>query len=123
MNVFVWIVQGLLAAVYLAGGSMKLAKSYDALKADPNMAWTGDFPAPVVKGIGTLEILAAIGLVVPWLTGIAPVLTPIAAVGIIVLMIGASATHLRRGETKMVPVTLVLALLAAFVAWQRFGEL
>lgn len=124
MNVFLWIVQGVLAAVYLAAGSMKLAKSHEALKADPNMAWTGDFPGTVVKAIATLEILAAIGLIVPWLTDIAPVLTPIAALGLVVLQLGAAATHIRRGEAKkMLPINTALLLLAAFVAWQRFADL
>jgi uncharacterized membrane protein YphA (DoxX/SURF4 family) len=124
VNVFVWIVQGVLAAVVLTAGAPKLAKSPEALKADPNTAWTGDFPDAVVKAIGTLEILAAIGLILPWLTDIAPVLTPIAALGIVVLQLGAAATHIRRGEAKkMLPINLVLVLLAAFVAWQRFADL
>lgn len=123
MNVFVWILQGLLAAVFLGAAFMKLSKPHDALKADPNMAWTADFPGSVVKLIGTLEVLAAVGLVLPWLTGIAPVLTPIAALGLVVLQLGAGGTHLRRGETRMLPVNLVLALLAGLVAYQRFADL
>jgi hypothetical protein len=123
MNVVLWIMQGLLAAVYLGAGVAKLTQPHGALAANPNMAWVGDFTPPVVKMIGTLEVLAAIGLVVPWLTDIAKVLTPIAAIGLILLMAGAMITHTRRGEYKMVPVNLVLALIAAFVAWQRFGDL
>lgn len=123
MNVFLWIVQGVLAAVFLAAGSLKLAKSHEALKADPNMAWTEDFPEGVVKAIGVLEILAAIGLIVPWLTDIAPLLTPLAALGLLVLQLGAFATHLRRGELRMLPVNTVLFLLAALVAWQRYRAL
>ncbi|MBC6450039.1 DoxX family protein [Actinokineospora xionganensis] len=123
MNVFLWIVQGVLAAVFLAAGSMKLAKSHEALKADPNMAWTQDFSGGVVKAIGALEILAAVGLILPWLTGIAPVLTPLAALGLVVLQLGAFATHLRRGEMKMLPVNAVLFVMAALVAWQRYRDL
>ncbi|HVK26131.1 MAG TPA: DoxX family protein [Actinokineospora sp.] len=123
MNIIVWIVQGVLAAVHLGAGIAKLSQSREALMANPNMAFAEDFTGPVLKMVGTLEILAAIGLVVPWWTGIAPILTPIAALGLVALMIGATITHGRRGETKMLPVTVFLALLAAFVAWQRFGDL
>ncbi|CRK56347.1 putative integral membrane protein [Alloactinosynnema sp. L-07] len=123
MNIIVWIVQGVLAAVHLGAGLAKLTQTREALVANPNMAWATDFTEPVIKMIGVLEVLAAIGLIVPWWTGIAPVLTPIAALGLVALMIGAVITHTRRHETKIVPVPLFLALLAAFVAWQRFGDL
>ncbi|WP_436496912.1 DoxX family protein [Actinokineospora sp. HUAS TT18] len=123
MNIVVWIVQGVLAAVHLGAGLAKLTQKREALVANPNMAWAADFTDPVVKTIGALEVLAAIGLIVPWWTGIAPILTPIAALGLVALMIGAAITHGRRGETKVLPVPVFLALLAGFVAWQRFGDL
>ncbi|ETK36450.1 DoxX family protein [Microbispora sp. ATCC PTA-5024] len=121
MNVAIWIIQVLLALVFLAGGAGKLAKSKEALAATPNMAWAEDFSPPVLKTIGALEVLAALGLVLPGLTGIAPVLTPLAAVGVVVLMIGAAATHARRKEWLPIAFNVVLLLLAAVVAWARFG--
>ncbi|MGQ0838546.1 DoxX family protein [Actinokineospora sp.] len=121
MNVVVWIVQGVLAAVFLGAGAMKLFQPRAKLMADPKMGWAGDFSDSMVKTIGALEILAAIGLVLPWLTGIAKVLTPLAAVGLVLMMIGAVVVHVRRKENAAVPPGVVLGLLAAFVAWARFG--
>lgn len=123
MNIAVWVVSGLLAALYLMAGFTKLAKSQQELGAEPRMAWTQDFSPNALKGIGAVEVLGALGLVLPWLTGIAPVLTPIAAVGLVLVQVGAAIVHLRRGEKATIPVNVVLALLAAFVAWARFGQL
>ena len=121
MNTAVWIAQGLLALAMLGAGSMKLAKSKAELQASGSMDWVEDFPEPRIKGIGTLEVLAAVGLILPALLDIAPVLVGAAAVGVVLLMLGAAATHLRRGEGQMVPVNLVIAAIAVFVAVMRFG--
>ena len=121
MNTAVWIAQGLLALAMLAGGGMKLAQSKQQLVASGSMDWTEDFPEPQIKGIGTLEVLAALGLILPALLDIAPVLVGVAAVGVVLLMLGAAATHLRRKEGQMVPVNLVIAAIAVFIAVMRFG--
>ena len=118
MNVAVWIVQILLALAFGAAGIMKITQPREKLAT--NMKWVEDFAPNTVKGIGTLELLAAIGLILPFLTGILPVLTPLAAVGLVLTMIGAIITHIRRGESPMVVVNLVLLVLAAFVAYGRF---
>jgi hypothetical protein len=123
MNVVVWIVSGVLAALYLMAGFTKLVKSKQDLVAEPRMAWAGDFTSGQVKGIGAVEVAGALGLVLPWLTGVAPVLTPIAAVGLAVVQAGAGVTHLRRGEKATLPVNVVLGLLAVFVAVVRFSQL
>ena len=123
MNIALWVVSGLLAALYLTAGVTKLAKPKDALLTEPRMAWAGDFAPGQVKAIGAAEVLGALGLVLPWLTGIAPVLTPVAAAGLAVLQIGAAYVHGRRHETGTIPVNVVLAALAAFVAVTRFGQL
>jgi uncharacterized membrane protein YphA (DoxX/SURF4 family) len=78
-----WIVASLLAVVFLAAGSMKLARSKDKLAANPNMAWTKQFSPGVIKAIGTLEVLAAVGLILPAVLDIVPVLVPLAAVGLV----------------------------------------
>jgi uncharacterized membrane protein YphA (DoxX/SURF4 family) len=119
MNVALWVVQVLLALVFLAAGGMKLARPRQALAGQ--MGWVQDFSDVQVKGIGTLEVLAAIGLVVPPLVHIAVFLTPLAAVGLVLLMIGAAVTHLRRREPQMVVGNGVLLVLAAVVAIARFG--
>ncbi len=121
MNTVVWIAQGLLAVAMLGAGAMKLTQSKEQLMASGNMDWTEDFPEAQIKGIGALEVLAAVGLIVPALLDIAPVLVAVAAVGVVLLMLGAAATHLRRGEGQMVPVNLVIAAIAVFIAIMRFG--
>ncbi len=121
MNTAVWIAQGLLALAMLAAGGMKLAQSKEQLVASGSMDWTEDFPEPQIKGIGALEVLAALGLILPALLDIAPVLVGVAAVGVALLMLGAAATHLRRKEGQMVPVNLVIAAIAVFIAVMRFG--
>lgn len=85
------------------------------------MGWVDDFSQRTIRWIGVAELLGAVGLVLPAATGVATWLTPTAAVGLVVVMLGAVATHLRRREVPMVVPPLVLGLLAAFVAWQRFG--
>jgi uncharacterized membrane protein YphA (DoxX/SURF4 family) len=121
MNTVIWIAQALLALVMLGAGATKLAQSKQQLMASGNMDWTEDFPEPQIKGIGTLEVLAAIGLILPALLDVAPVIVAIAAVGVALLMLGAAATHVRRGEGKLVPVNLVIAAIAVFIAVERFG--
>ncbi len=113
------IVQGVLAVAFIGAGSMKVLKSHDVLKADPKMAWANDFSSGFVKFIGAAEWAAVLGLVLPGLTGIAPILTPLAAVGLVGIMLGAAATHVRRSEIPAVVPTMVLAALAAFVAYGR----
>ena len=121
MNTVVWIAQGLLAVAMLGAGAMKLTQSKQQLMASGNMDWTEDFPEPQIKGIGLLEVLAALGLVLPALLDVAPMLVHVAAVGVALLMLGAAATHLRRGEGKLVPVNVVLLAIAVFIAIERFG--
>ncbi len=117
MDVALWIVAGLLALAFLGAGTMKATRSKEQLAAS-GMAWTEDFSAPMVKAIGTLEILGALGLILPAVTGVLPVLVPLAALGLAVTMIGAVIVHLRRREPFIPP--LVLLALAAFVAIGRF---
>jgi uncharacterized membrane protein len=120
MNRALWIVAGLLAVVYLASGVGKLIVPKERLAAFPAAGWVDDFSAGAVKAIGALEVLAAVGLVLPAVLGIAPVLVPLAAAGLVLLMAGAVITRLRRHEVKPMVADLVYLALAAFVAWGRF---
>lgn len=113
MLITLWIVNGLLALGIVAPGFMKLTRAKAAL-AESGMDWVEDFSAGMIKLIAALEVLGAIGLIVPLLLDIAPVLTPLAAVGIIIIMIGAVVLHVRRKENFVAP--LILALLAAVSA-------
>lgn len=120
MNIALWVVQGLLAAVYLAAGVMKVVRSREQMVASGGFEWAKDMTDGAVKAIGAVEVLGALGLILPQLTGIAPVLTPIAAVGLVIVQVFAMRVHLKLGETKSLPVNAVLLLLAAFVAVGRF---
>jgi uncharacterized membrane protein YphA (DoxX/SURF4 family) len=112
------VVQVLLAAAFLVSGATKLSQPKEKLA--KNWAWVEDFSRPTVRIIGALEVLGAIGIVLPALTGILPWLTPLAALGLVLTMIGAALTHLRRSEYSVITVPAVLLILAAFVAYGRF---
>ncbi|MBM7786613.1 DoxX family protein [Tenggerimyces flavus] len=119
MNTFLWVLQWIMAAAFLISGAVKIVRSKEQLASQ--MGWVNDFSGNTVKLIGTAEVLGAIGLVVPALTGIAVVLTPLAAVGLVLVMIGAIATHVRRKEYQIVVANVILLLIAAVIAWGRFG--
>lgn len=121
MNLALWIVAALLATACLAGGLLKLTVPREKLAAAPGGAWAEDFSADIVKAIGALEVLAAVGLILPAALDIAPVMVAVAAVGFALLMIGAMITHLRRREHRIIAANLVYLALAAFVAWGRLG--
>jgi uncharacterized membrane protein YphA (DoxX/SURF4 family) len=121
MNIVLWILAALLAAFFLAAGGMKLAQPKEKLAASPNMAWAQDFSPGMLKTIGALEVLAAVGLILPAALGIVPVLVPLAALGLVLLMVGAAITHARRGESRAIVMNVVLIVLAAVVAWGRCG--
>jgi hypothetical protein len=118
MNVLLWIGQGLLAAAYLAGGGIKMIQPREKLA--KTMGWVEDYSPGAVKAIGAVEVLGAIGVVLPWATGIATVLTPLAAAGLAIVQILAAVVHVRRKENKSLPVNAILFLLAALVAIGRF---
>ncbi|MDT7590511.1 MAG: hypothetical protein QOH45_42 [Pseudonocardiales bacterium] len=122
MNTATWIVQGLLALALLGAGTVKLIKSRkDLISSGASMAWAEDFSDGGVKLIGLLEVVAAVGLVLPWALQVAPVLTPLAGAGAALLLLAAVVVHLRRHESKAVGGPLLLALLGVFVAVSRFG--
>jgi hypothetical protein len=121
MNIALWIIAGLLAVVYLVAGIGKLIIPKEKIAATtPSARWVEDFNAGSVKAIGALEVLAAVGLILPAATGIAPVLVPLAAAGLVVLMVGAVITRIRRHEPKPMVADLIYLALASFVAWGRF---
>ncbi|GAB2982171.1 DoxX family protein [Nocardioides montaniterrae] len=119
MNIALWIIAGLLAAAFLMAGSIKLTRPKDKLAG--NMPWVEDYSPGQVKAIGAIEVLGALGLILPAALDIAPILTPIAATGLALTMAGAVVVHIRHGETPMAAPSVVLLALAAFVAIMRFG--
>jgi putative oxidoreductase len=99
-------------------GIMKSTHPVDALVQN-GIQWASQVPVPLVRFIGLSELLGAVGLILPAATKIKPSLTPLAALGILTIMILAMAFHVSRGEPQMLPVNMVLGGLAAFVAWGR----
>lgn len=120
MNISLWIIAGLLAAAFAAAGLMKLTQPKEKLAAS-GQGWTEDFSPGAVKAIGAAELLAAVGLILPAALDIVPVLVPLAALGLVLLMAGAIVTHARRKENQMIIINLVLLALAAVVVVGRFG--
>jgi uncharacterized membrane protein YphA (DoxX/SURF4 family) len=121
MNIFLWIVAGVLAAFFLAAGATKLTQSRRKLLANPNMQWVEDFSAGTIKLIGTAEVLGALGLILPGALGIAPILVPLAATGLGVIMVGAIITHGRRKEPQPIVINVIVLILAVVLAIFRFG--
>ena len=121
MNLTLWIAAGLLAAVAMAGGISKTFVPKANLAAAHGGEWTAGASVGFVKTLGVLELLAAVGLILPAIVDIAPVLVPVTAVCWVVLMIGAMITHGRLGQAELVMLNMVYLALAAFIAWGRFG--
>jgi putative oxidoreductase len=118
LHLALWIAQALLAVMFGIAGVIKSTQPIPSLAAQ--MPWTAAVPGALVRFIGVSELAGALGLILPAATAIRPVLTPISAVGIVLIMGMAAGFHLSRGEVSMVPVNGLLGLLAAFVAWGRF---
>ena len=119
MNIALWIVQILLALAFLAAGIMKVSQPLATL--EKNMGWVRSVGTGGVRTIGTVEILGAIGLILPAVFHVLTWLVPVAAIGFVLTMIGALILHVRRNEYPNLAPVLVLLLLAAFVVWGRFA--
>jgi uncharacterized membrane protein len=116
MNIALWIVQGLLAALFLFAGGMKLVMPIEEMLKQMPVA----LPVWFVQLTGIFEVLGAIGLILPWLLRIRPGLTPLAAAGLVIVMIGATAYNLAAGDIASALMTVVIGILAAFVAYGRW---
>jgi hypothetical protein len=121
MNLALWIVAGVLAFAYLVGGASKLIMPKEKVATFRGGGWVEDFSAGSVRAIGALEVLGAVGLVLPAALDIAPVLVPLAALGLVMIMVGAVVTRIRRHEVMFMVGDLVYLALAGFVVWGRFG--
>ncbi len=118
MNIMLWIAQGLLAALYLMAGSMK---TFQTAKAKEQLPWAKNRSDGFVRFVGTSELLGALGLILPLVTGILPWLTPLAAAGLVLIQLLAIITeHLPKKEYKVLPMNVVLLALAVFVVIGRW---
>jgi uncharacterized membrane protein YphA (DoxX/SURF4 family) len=122
MNTITWILTAVLAVVFTISGFAKSTMSRDRLIAS-GQTGIAPFPMPLVRIVAVCELLAVAGLFVPWLTETARVLTPLAAVGLSIVMIGAATSHASLKEPKSAAANTILLALAAFVAASRFAAL
>jgi len=121
MDLTLWIVAGFLATVFAAGGVGKLVIPKEKMVGAPGAGWVEDFSPAALRALGVIDLLAAIGLVLPAALDVVPVLVPLAATGVVALMVGAVVVRLRLGGRGAIPVDLAYLALAAFVAVGRFG--
>ncbi len=119
MNIVLWVLQILLALAFLGAGIMKVSQPIANLK--KNMSWVEATPVGVVRTIGVLEILGALGLILPAVTHILTWLTPVAAIGLVLTMIGAMILHIRLKETNRLVAPIVLLILALIIVYGRFA--
>ena len=119
LHISLWIAQGLLAAVFGMAGFMKITAPVEQL-AQSGMSFVTSYEAGTVRFIGVTEVLAAIGLILPAALRILPILTPLAALGLSVVMVLATQYHMSHNEPPLV--TIILFVLTLFVAWGRFKK-
>lgn len=120
MNITLWIIAAVLAAVFVAIGMMKLTTPRERLI--EKLPTTADSTDLQTKAIAALEVLGGLGLILPAVFNIAPILVPIAATGLALMMVGAVIVHVRRGDgIRHALPAIVLGLLAVVVAVGRFG--
>lgn len=112
-----WVAQALLSAAFIMAGFMKATAPIAELATQ--MAWVNDFATPIVRFIGVAELLGGLGLLLPSITRIKPVLTPIAASGLLAVMVLAAGYHVAKGEAALIVPNILLGALAAFIAWGR----
>ena len=115
MNIALWIIQVLLAALFIFAGGTKLIMPIEEMTKQMPIPLPGWF----LRFIGVAELLGGIGLVLPWLTRIQPKLTPVAAAGLVIIMIGATVLTLMTGEITMALMPLVVGILCVFIAYGR----
>lgn len=117
INIGLWLVQIIIAALFILPGFMKMLQPIDKLAS--MMPWTGQVPQFMVRGLGLLDLLGGLGIILPSLMRIKPKLTVTAAYASILLMISAIIFHVSRGESSVIGFNFVLIALLAFVAWGR----
>ena len=115
MNIALWIAQALLAAIFLFAGGVKLVIPIEEMTKQMPIPLPGWF----LRFTGIVEVLGAIGVILPWLLRIRPALTPLAATGLVIVMIGATVYTLAAGDFASAPIPLMVGILAAFVAYGR----
>jgi len=119
IHITLWMAQILLAATMLMGAVFKFMP---ISQVSAMMPWMGETPPWGVRALGMIDLIGAVGLILPALLRINPILTPWAAVGVVALMLCASVFHISRGEASDIGINIFAALLAVYVAWGRFKK-
>ncbi len=117
LHITLWVAQVLLAALFLMAGANKLFQSIEELS--KMLPWAAEMPEAMVRFIGTSEILGALGLLLPSALRIMPRLTPVAAGGLALVMVLATAFHVSRGEASVIPMNIAFMAIALFIVWGR----
>lgn len=120
MNLALWIVTSVLAVIFTVSGFLKLLVSKDEL-VQSGQGWAQEFSPTSIRLMGVAEVLGAVGVILPAVLSIGPVLVPLAAIGLGLFMVGAAVVNTGRKDVPLVGVNLVLLGLAMFVAWGRLG--
>jgi putative oxidoreductase len=120
LNISLWVAQVLLALMFIMAGAMKSTQPVEELA--KAMSWVNDYSAGMVRFIGVSELLGGIGLLLPAILRIKPILTPLAALGLFIVMVLAFGYHVSKGEYVLLPTNLVLGAIALFIAWGRYKK-
>jgi len=121
MDTFLWVLQVILAVFFIMPGVGKISSSRGKHISDGHIKPDGNLL--LIRILGVLELLGCIGIIMPWLTGIAPVLTPAAASGYCLIMVAGIINHIMRKEYKMLPMLTIVLVMASLVAYYRFASI
>jgi uncharacterized membrane protein YphA (DoxX/SURF4 family) len=122
MNITLWIGQVLLAAIFTLSGFLKSTQSRDRM-IETGQTSAKIVPLPIMRVAGVSELVGVLGVVLPWATGVARVLTPVAAAGFAVIMVLAAMVHSRLREPRAIATNAGIFAVAVFVSWGRFADL
>ena len=120
LNIFLWAAQIILAAMFLMTGAMKLTSPIEQLSA--MLPWTKDVPDGLVRFIGASELMGGIGLLLPSILRIKPILTPIASLGLALIILFATMLHISRGESPVIGIHIIIMAISIFIAWGRIKK-
>jgi putative oxidoreductase len=120
LHIALWIAQVILGVMFIMAGIMK--STQPIIDLSKSVPWTANVPVALVRFIGVSELLGGIGLLLPSLLRIKPILTPLAAIGILIIMVFAMVYHVTNGETNVIGINIAFGLVAAFIAWGRLKK-
>ena len=120
LHIILWVAQIVLGGMFIMAGVMK--STQPIIDLSKSVPWTANVPLALVRFIGVSELLGGIGLVLPCRVRIKPILTTIAAIGILLIMVFAMVYHIVNGETNVIGINIAFGLVAAFIAWGRLKK-